>query len=76
VGRENHRFAAFAAFANESDDGPGTHHVKAGGGLVEDHHRRIVNQRASDGNSLFDPRRKIFAAPIAKGGNVEALEEA
>ena len=73
--REDNRFAAFSAFANEIHDRPGADDVEARGWLIEDHHRRIVNERASDGNPLLDARGESLAAAIAKGIDIQPLEK-
>src|SRR5713226_1507832 len=47
VGGEDDGFAVVAAFADEAGDSAGGHDVEATGGLVEDHHWRIVEDRKS-----------------------------
>ena len=40
--------------------------VESGGWLVEDHHGRIVNQRAGDGDALLHARGKLVAAAMTE----------
>src|SRR5207237_6407037 len=75
VGGENDGFAACPAFANEGNDGPGADDVQAGGGLVKDHYRRIMNERTGNRNSLLHAGGEIFAAAIADGADIQALEK-
>src|SRR5579862_115712 len=73
--REDDGFAAFSAFMNEGDDGPGADDVEAGGGLVEYHHWRIVNQGASNGDALLHACGEVFAAAIAERIDIETFEK-
>src|SRR5579864_347603 len=50
---EDDRFAAVAAFADESDNGACGHDVEAAGWLVKDHDWWVVNESASDGGFLL-----------------------
>src|SRR5260370_41266233 len=62
VSGEDDGFALIATFADEGDDGARGHDVEAKGGLVENHHRGIVDQRAGDGGLLLHAGRKLLAA--------------
>src|SRR5260370_29462193 len=62
VGGEDYGFAAVAAFADESGDGASGHDVEAVGGLVEDHHRGIMNEGASDGSFLLHAGGELITA--------------
>src|SRR5258708_10416443 len=71
---EDDGLAAVAAFTDEGGDGSGGHDVEAEGGLVENHHRRVVDQSAGDGGFLLHAGGKLVAAAVAEGVHVEAIE--
>ena len=52
VGREEDRAPAARARADEVDDEAAREHVEAGGGLVEDQHRRVVQRGAGERDPL------------------------
>src|SRR5713226_3409722 len=72
---EDNGFAAVAAFADEGGDGASGHDVEAEGGLVEDHHRGVVDQGAGDGSLLLHAGGKLVAAAVAEGVHIEAIED-
>ena len=72
---EHHRFSALAAFADEAENGARGHHVETAGGLIENHHRRIVHQGARDGNFLLHAGGERVAAAAAKFIHAQALEK-
>src|SRR5579859_3153019 len=74
VSRENHRFPALAAFADELENRARGHDVEAQGRLVENHHLGIVNQRAGDGGFLLHAGGQLVAAAVAKRVHVQAGE--
>ena len=51
------------------------HDVEAAGRLVEDHDRRIVHQRARDGDFLLHAGRELVAAAMTEFVHLQALEE-
>src|SRR5580704_8885211 len=71
VRRENHGLAAVAALANELDNRPGGHDIQAQGGLVEDHHLRIVDERAGDGGFLLHASGKFVATAVAETVHIQ-----
>src|ERR1700719_4482701 len=71
---ENDRLAAIAALADKRGDGASGHDVEAQCGLVEDHHRRIVDQRTRDGGFLLHSGGEFVAAAVAEGVHIEAVE--
>src|SRR6266849_3897752 len=75
VGGEDDGFAAVAAFANEGGDGASGHDVEAEGGLVEDHHRGVVDQGAGNGGFLLHAGGKLVAAAVAEAVHVQAVED-
>ena len=50
----------------KADDGAGGQHVQPVRRLVENHHRRVVDERAGDGDFLFHAAGKLVAAAVAK----------
>src|SRR6266436_7204425 len=76
VSGEDDGFALIATFADEGDDGARGHDVEAKGGLIENHHRGIVDQRAGDGGLLLHAGRKFVAAAVAEFVHVQAVENA
>src|SRR5260370_21057209 len=68
VGGEDYGFAAVAAFADESGDGARRPDVSAVGGLVEDHHRGIMNEGANDGSFLLHAGGELITAAVAEMG--------
>ena len=75
VGGEDDGLAAGAAVADEADDGAGGHDVEADGGLIKNHHRRVVDQRAGDGDFLLHSGRELVAAAVGELADVEQPEE-
>src|SRR5258707_189393 len=71
---EDDGLAAVAAFTDEGGDGSGGHDVEAEGGLVENHHRGVVDQGAGDGSLLLHDGGKLVAAAVAEGVHIEAIE--
>src|SRR6266851_668666 len=71
---EDDGFTAVAALADEGGDGASGHDVEAESGLVEDHHRRVMDQGASDGGFLLHAGGKLVAAAVAEGVHIEAIE--
>src|SRR5216684_2711890 len=72
---EDDGFAAVAAFADKGGDGAGGHDVEAEGGLIEDHHRRVVDQGAGNGGFLLHAGGKLVAAAVAEAVHVQAVED-
>jgi len=72
---EDDGFAAVATVGDEADDGAGGHDVEAGGGLVEDHNGRIVDEGAGDGSFLLHAGGEFVAAAVAEAVHVEAGED-
>src|SRR5882724_3834386 len=66
VGGEDDGFTAVPALADEVDDGAGGHDVEAVGGFVENHYRRIVDERAGDGGLLLHAGGEFVTAAIAE----------
>src|SRR5215471_8597868 len=63
---EDDRFAAVAAFADEMNDAARGHDIEAERRLVEDHHRRVVNECACYGSFLLHTGRELVAAAVAE----------
>src|SRR5260370_2441416 len=74
VGGEDDGLAAVAAFTDEGGDGASGHDVEAEGGLVENHHRGVVDQGAGDGSLLLHAGGMLVAAAVAEGVHIEAIE--
>jgi hypothetical protein len=71
---EDDGFAAVPAFADESGDGASGHNIETDGRLVEDHHRRIMNESARDGGFLLHTSGKLVAAAVAEAVHVQTIE--
>src|SRR5215472_10768384 len=74
MSRENHGLAVVAAFADKSSDSAGGHDIKPERGLIEDHDRGIVDERAGYGSLLLHARGQLVAASVPKTVHVEAVE--
>src|SRR5215472_18305443 len=74
MSREDHGLAVVAAFADKSSDGAGGHDIKSERGLIEDHDRGIVDERAGDGGFLLHAGGKLVAAAVAETVHVQAVE--
>src|SRR5215471_2240308 len=74
VGREDDGLPAVPAVADEADDRARGHHIEPRRGLVENHDRRIVDERAGDGGLLLHAGGKLVAPPVAKTVHIQAVE--
>src|SRR6266446_1956114 len=75
VRRENHCFAAVPALTDEFNDRPRCHDIQTKRRLIENHHGRIVHQRAGDGGLLFHSSGKLVATPVAKIVHVQPVKD-
>src|SRR5688572_20905481 len=64
VRRIDDGLSSVPAFAYELHDRPRSHDIEPNRWLVENHDRRVVNQRARDGGLLLHPGRKLVAAAV------------
>src|ERR1700674_1216303 len=74
VGGEDDSLAVIAAFADERGDGAGGHDIEAVSRLVEDHHRRVVNESAGDGGFLHHAGGELVATAVAETVHVQTAE--
>ena len=72
--REQHRPAARAEPEDDVPELPPRLRVQARGGLVEEEHVRIADQRAGDGEALLLPAREPFGPRCALVGQSDHLE--
>src|SRR5215471_3193788 len=71
---EDDGFATFAALTDEVNDGASSHNVEAGGGFIENHDLRGVDESAGDGGFLFHAGGEFVAAAVAEAVHAEAVE--
>src|SRR5208283_2380861 len=75
MGGKDYGFPPLPAFADEVNDRARGHDVEQCGWLVEDHHLRIMNQRAGDGGLLLHAGGELVTSAIAKRVHVQAVED-
>src|SRR5207244_5408977 len=63
---EDDGLAVVAAFADKSGDGAGGHDIKTERGLIEDHDRGVVDERAGYGSFLLHARGQFVAGSVAE----------